>query len=238
MMTAKDFAAKCTDIAKNYKTVYVWGAVGMPVNANTVADKLAQYPAQNKVYCARAKELIGKDYWMFDCVCLLKSVLWSWCGNRNAYYGGAKFCSAGVPDISADGMIAKCPDATTNFSEIAVGEALWLPGHIGVYIGNGLGVECTPAFAGGVQITAVGNIGAKSGYPTRTWKKHGKLPYVDYSGAKTDENKTGKIIVDGVTYPVDVVLINGTNYIKVRDLAAILGLKVSNQGSIAVLNTK
>lgn len=238
MMTAKTFADTCRRIAEQYKTCYVWGAVGMPVNANTVADKLAQYPAQNQVYCARAKELIGKDYWMFDCVNLAKAVLWGWCGNRNAYYGGAKYCSNGVPDVSADGMIARCPDTTTNFGSIAVGEALWLPGHFGVYIGNGLGVECTPAWKNGVQITAVGNIGAKSGYPTRTWKKHGKLPYVDYTGAKADENKTGKIIVDGVTYPVDVVLINGTNYIKVRDLAAILGLKVSNKGSIAVLNTK
>ena len=49
--------------------------------------------------------------------------------------------------------------------------------------------------------------------------------------------KNGKIIVDGVTYPVDVILVRGTNYIRVRDLAAILGLEVTNQGSIAVLNT-
>ena len=43
-------------------------------------------------------------------------------------------------------------------------------------------MECTPAWKNGVQITAVGNIGSKSGYPTRYWTKHGKLPWVDYSG--------------------------------------------------------
>lgn len=33
-----------------------------------------------------------------------------------------------------------------------------------------------------MQITAVANIGSKSGYNARTWKKHGHIPYVEYSG--------------------------------------------------------
>ena len=44
-------------------------------------------------------------------------------------------------------------------------------------------MECSPAFENDVQITAVGNIGKKAGYNTRTWQKHGRLPYVDYSDA-------------------------------------------------------
>lgn len=47
-----------------------------------------------------------------------------------------------------------------------------------------------------------------------------------------------KIIVDGKEFAVDRILKDGTNYIKVRDLAAALDLEVSNQGSIAVLNRK
>lgn len=42
-------------------------------------------------------------------------------------------------------------------------------------------MECTPAWYDKVQITAVANIGSKSGYNSRTWTKHGKLPWVDYS---------------------------------------------------------
>ena len=80
-------------------------------------------------------------------------------------------------------MITKCKDvSTTGWANMEVGEALWVKGHIGVYIGNGLAVECTPAWKNQVQVTAVGNIGAKSGYNTRTWTKHGKLPYVTYTG--------------------------------------------------------
>ena len=47
-----------------------------------------------------------------------------------------------------------------------------------------------------------------------------------------------KIIVDGKECPVDRILKDGTNYIKIRDLAEALDLDVSNQGNIAVLNTK
>lgn len=55
-----------------------------------------------------------------------------------------------------------------------------MSGHIGVYIGNGLAVECTPRWSDGVQITAVHNIGKIAGYNGRTWTKHGKLPHVNY----------------------------------------------------------
>ena len=47
--------------------------------------------------------------------------------------------------------------------------------------GGGLGIECTTGFgAWGVIKTAVGNIGPVSGYNTRYWTKHGKLPYISY----------------------------------------------------------
>ena len=74
---------------------------------------------------------------------------------------------------------------------MVIGEAVWMSGHIGIYIGDGLAVECTPKWENKVQITAVGNIGSKSGYNTRRWTKHGKLPYVDYTGASTGGNTGG-----------------------------------------------
>lgn len=245
MMFASEFATKCKNVAMDYKTCYVWGGCGMPITEATIKDKLTQYPAENKNFCENARTLIGKHAWMFDCVCLIKSILWGWRGDWNKYFGGAVYCSNGVPDVSADGMISKCREVSSDFSKITVGEALWLPGHIGVYIGGGLAVECTPAFAGGVQITAVGNIAPVSGYPTRRWQKHGKLPYVNYSSEKPekqDPEKNGKIVVDGKTYSIDRVLKDGYNYFKLRDLADVMGSKwpyeIGNQGSIAVLTSK
>lgn len=46
------------------------------------------------------------------------------------------------------------------------------------------------------------------------------------------------IIVNGREYPIDRILKDGTNYIKIRDIASALSLEVSNKGNIAVLNTK
>ena len=47
-----------------------------------------------------------------------------------------------------------------------------------------------------------------------------------------------KIIVDGKEVAVERILKDGTNYVKVRDIAAALDLEVSNKGNIAVLNHK
>lgn len=250
MMLAKDLADKMKDIAMNYKTCYVWGGCGMPITEATIKDKLTQYPNENQNFCANARKLIGKHAWMFDCVCTIKSVLWGWKGDWNKYFGGAVYCSNGVPDVSADGMINLCKSVTSDFSKISVGEALWLPGHIGVYIGGGLAVECTPAFDNamhdnGVKITSVGNIGTVSGYPTRKWSKHGRLPWVNYAyeqEEKPETAKNGKIIIDGVEKPINRILQDGYNYFKLRDLAEACGktwpYEISNNGNIAVLTTK
>ena len=47
-----------------------------------------------------------------------------------------------------------------------------------------------------------------------------------------------KMIINGKEIEVERILKDGTNYVKVRDLAAALGLDVSNQGNIAVLTRK
>ena len=47
-----------------------------------------------------------------------------------------------------------------------------------------------------------------------------------------------KMIVDGKSVPVERILKNGTNYIKIRDVAKALNLEVGFQGNIAVLSRK
>ena len=47
-----------------------------------------------------------------------------------------------------------------------------------------------------------------------------------------------KMIVDGKSAPVERILKNGTNYIKIRDVAKALNLEVGFQGNIAVLSRK
>ena len=73
-----------------------------------------------------------------------------------------------------------------------------------------------------------------------TAEMHGFYPEGEYdiAGFAVGVVEKSKIIVDGKEFAVDRILKDGTNYIKVRDLAAALDLEVSNQGSIAVLNRK
>lgn len=176
---------KAVDIAKNYKTTYIWGGIGLPITAETIKRAEKSYSKNTTAgYAAAAKKLSGDPKaFYFDCIGLIKSILWGWNGDNSKTYGGAKYASNGVPDIGADATIAKCSDVSSSgWANMVPGEAVWCKGHIGIYIGDGLAVECTPSWKNGVQITAVGNIGGKSGYKTRYWTKHGKLPWVDYSG--------------------------------------------------------
>ena len=80
-------------------------------------------------------------------------------------------------------MIKVCKDVSTDFRTIIPGEAVWLSGHIGVYVGGGVVIECSPAFKNCVQETACLNIGAIAGMNGRKWTKHGKIPYITYDVA-------------------------------------------------------
>ena len=180
MMTARELVSRCVDAAKKYKTLYVMGCFGAPMTAANKKRYTKNHDYNKAAVRTRMISAATENTFGFDCVNLIKGVLWGWEGDASRQYGGAKYGSNGVPDVSADGMIRLCKGVTDDFREIVPGAAVWLPGHIGLYIGDGLAVECTPKWANGVQITAVGNLGNKTGYHTRIWKKWGLLPCVSY----------------------------------------------------------
>ena len=180
VMTASEFVEKHKDIVNNYKTLYVMGCYGAPLTNNNKNYYCNNHSYNKKTTRTAMIKSASADTFGFDCSNLIKSVLWGWSGDKTKAHGGAKYKTNGVPDVNADAMIELCTDVTTDFSHIEVGEAVWLKGHIGVYIGDGLAIECTPAWKNKVQITAVKNIGTKSGYYSRTWTKHGKLPFIEY----------------------------------------------------------
>lgn len=203
-MTSYEFVAKLVDIAKNKKTLYVLGCFGAPLNEKNKIrytnnqtfngkqfDKFVGYDDNGKPVYIKSRTAEGnerykmimsadKDVFGFDCVCLIKGVLWGFSGDVNANYGGASYCANKVPDVGADTMMNRyCRNVSRDFSKIKVGEAVWISGHIGVYIGDGQVVECTPKWDNKVQITNLGNVGKKSGN-FRMWTCHGELPWIEY----------------------------------------------------------
>ena len=197
IMKASDFVAKLKDIATNYKTLYVMGCIGAPMTTANKKRYINHHPYNKQASRVKLINAASADTFGFDCVCLIKSVLWGWSGDKSKIYGGAKYATNGVPDVDANTMINLCSEVSTDFGKIEIGEAVWTNGHIGVYIGNGLAIECTPAWKNRVQITACNC--SKQGYNTRKWKKHGKLPYIDYATTSTTSAKTSKPKLDVAT---------------------------------------
>lgn len=192
-MKASVLIQKLRDIVRNFKTLYVMGCFGAPLVGGNVTrycqnhqyNKNAERTAMIKAAANKTPPVFG-----FDCVNLIKGILWGWIGDASKTYGGAVYKANGVPDTSADGMIRLCKEISTDFSTIIPGEAVWLSGHIGVYVGGGVVIECSPAFKNCVQETALLNIGPIAGMNGRRWTKHGKIPYVTYDVAK-DSAQTG-----------------------------------------------
>ena len=185
--TGKELAAAAEAVAKKHKTLYVMGCFGAPLSATNKARYTTNHTYNRQADRTAKIKASTANTFGFDCVGLIKGLLWGWNGNTAKTYGGAKYAANGVPDINADTMISRCSSVSTDFSKVQIGEALWTNGHIGIYIGNGLAVEATPSWADRVQITAVLNIGSKTGYKSRRWKKHGRLPWVAYADKTVDE---------------------------------------------------
>lgn len=175
-MTASELVEKAINVAKNVKNVYALGMFGQIITEDIIQQKKNQLPAwytDSKVTALR--KLTGQGCYGFDCVCFIKALLWGWTTSTPA-----KYASNDVPDYGSDDA-SVLTEISTDFNNILPGEQLCMTGHVGIYVGNGLAVECTPSWSNGVQITAVANISSKGGYNSRKWTKYGKIKYVDYS---------------------------------------------------------
>ena len=168
MMKVDQFCRIAEDIARNYRTQYRLGGIG---------------------------EHNG-DLWYFDCVGLIKSIIWGWCGNTNYSRGGAVYASNGLPDVGANKLFEDyCYDKSTDFTKIEKGELVWMDGHIGIYIKDGIIVpvpngrqvaEATAAWDNKVLISDLGMNGERSsnGRQVYRWTHHGKFKFIDYSAKK------------------------------------------------------
>lgn len=179
-MTNHELVNKAIDIADNYNTLYVMGCFGSPL----IPMNKERYIKHNQ-YNARPtrQKLITDasfDTFGFDCINLIKGIVWGWNGDTTAIYGGAGYAINNCPDYDADSMINICKDVSSDFDRVEVGEMLWTTGHAGIYIGKGEAIECTPIWDDGVQHSFVKGMVDSNYKKIREWKKHGKLPFIEY----------------------------------------------------------
>ena len=200
MMKLNEFLDKLR-LAESCKTLYIKGCFGAPMNAK---NKKRYSGPTALAYNQRRAEMINAatpDTFGFDCVCLIKGILWGWNADTSNVYGGAKYCSNGVPDVGADGIVKYLQGVTTDFKNIIPGAVTHMPGHVGVYVGDGKVIECTPKWTNDVQYSNLGNIGYTTGH-FRIWTNWGLLPWVDYSATNADEKPVNEPNTDAEWYVV------------------------------------
>ena len=147
---------------------YVWGTFGHVLTDGVLDYKMEQYPE------IKDAEAFIRTNWLnkrtTDCVGLIKSYGW-----YNPNTGTIDYGTNGMPDYNADSMYASAESNKTDYGKMEdmpeiVGLALWKPGHIGVYIGNGYAIEAMGTYYGVVKTAVEG----------RGWSGWCKIPYIKY----------------------------------------------------------
>lgn len=170
---------------------YWYGCTGQKSTKDLYAYKKRQYPKQYTWSCP-ANQLGIKVH---DCVGLIKGYLW--CDSPTSttvHYNASQ-------DVSANGMLEKCKQkGTISTMPDIPGILVFLPGHVGVYIGGGYVIEAKGHAYGVVKTKLAG----------RGWKSWGKCPWITYEETSdkpkttqtTQTSTSGKKTVDEVAKEV------------------------------------
>ena len=173
-MTNKEFATKAVAVSK-CKTLYCKGGFGITLTAKGKQRVIDAYKWNRDR--ADIINAVSDDTFAFDCCGLVKAIIWGFRGDASLIYGGAKYKSNGLKeDLDEKGLFNICINISDDLNIVEVGDFLYMPGHCGIYIGDGKVCESTPAGKNGVQITDI---------KKKKWKAHGRLPYITYGTAAT-----------------------------------------------------
>ena len=85
VMKAQELVNKAKDIAKNYKTLYVMGCFGAPMNATNKKRYTSNYSYNKQASRVKMINSASSDTFGFDCVCLIKGILWGWNGDKSKH---------------------------------------------------------------------------------------------------------------------------------------------------------
>lgn len=189
-MTSDELCTILNDIVQNKKTLYVNGGIGYRL---TLDGKQRAFKNKNNLTLARRTAISNADShtWAFDCNNLILAVVLGWKGDENKSYGGADWSNPKW--YTTEQLVQISTEISTNFNVIEKGELVWIKGHVGIYIGNGRVIECTPKWLNCVQYSNLGNVPQYKKGNYRVWSKHCKLPFINYN--QTSEPDINKPVV-------------------------------------------
>lgn len=146
---------------------YVYGGYGQICTEQYLNQQASLFPGNNEVggeMRTVGKKWLGKR--VVDCIGLIKSYAWYNADSGQITVGSNGFTDCGANtiwnNVKEGGTISTMPDIP--------GLAVWMDGHIGVYVGNGEVIEA--------QGTAYGVV--KTQLKNRGWTKWMKIPNIKY----------------------------------------------------------
>ena len=144
---------------------YVYGTYGEVLNESILTTKISQFPEQ----VGENEEFI-RQHWLggrtADCIGLIKGYAWFNCDT-----GQIEYRSNGVRDTGSDPMLDMATEkGTIDTMPDIPGIAVWMDGHIGIYVGDGQTIHAANTELG-VIMTPL----AQSG-----WTHWLKIPYITY----------------------------------------------------------
>lgn len=207
-MTGKELVEFCRS---KIGTPYVYGMKGKTMTEANFQYLYNTYGGRFVPYSDHAK--VGK-------VCVDCSGLISWaCG---VVLGSSQWMNR-----------ANVKKPIASLRQAPIGALVWMDGHIGVYSGMKNGVHHYIAADGS-------KYGVREVPISQNRFTHWLLveSVFDYEMEEEEMVEKCKIIIDGKEYTAERILKDGTNYVKIRDIANIIGYDITNKGSVAVLTRK
>ena len=144
---------------------YIYGTYGNVLTENLLQDRAAAFGSEVTDYMDFIRQnWIGKR--TADCVGLIKGYGW-----YDAESGEIKVGSNGMMDVGANAMFSNATmKGTIDTIPEVPGLAVWVDGHIGIYIGNGEVIEAMNTLRGVTRTKLAG----------REWTHWLQIPYISY----------------------------------------------------------
>ena len=135
--------------------------------------------------------------WSFDCLGFVHCLVNGFTGDKAKLGGGAVMDKFVTSTTEIKTLEDYTYDISADFREMTPGELVYMPGHVGLYVGNvqpfddgrvfNVAECCYSSFGGGGMLTYVTDQGVRlnhrNGSSAGYWTRHGKFYRVDYTDA-------------------------------------------------------